>query len=575
MKLSIVTISYNNLYGLKSTAASVFSQTWKDFEWIVIDGGSTDGTKEYIESLERKPDFWCSEKDAGIYDAQNKGIRIAKGEYVCCMNSGDTFCDEKTLQKVFSYKPTGDIVYGDWKRVFPNKEELRHSPKKMPPYFFFYNHNNICHQAMFVKTRLLQKSGFDLSYRIFADWAKWRQLMLENCSFEYVPVAVCNFEANTGTCEQDSLRKKKEYEMLYNQIPSEVRKHIIDMNCDIDIALIGFFPPNNGTIIWRLYFLQKALEEKGYKVVVLTKSDKQGKIRHTIKRSKKIILCRPSMDKHGFMAVQYCIAENKPFIIDLDDALFHDNISHDGCFMSGLVSRKDITRGYNNVADCYNFAEFITVSTPKIGEFLQEKYNIKSILLPNKIDPSLCKKKDYKEHYGLNLLYSSGTATHLHDLSTIFVDLLSFLKRHQDVTLTIIGDSIDTKDIPWASDRVRKVPYLGFNDMLNEYAKYDLILVPLAQGEFNDAKSNIKYIEGGSVGVPVIASDRAEFRNAIVDGKNGYLFHNDFLEKMEYIYAHKDDLVRVGETAFQDVMEKHSQNGDNLPAALIEWLNNY
>ena len=56
--------------------------------------------------------------------------------------------------------------------------------------------------------------------------------------------------------------------MLYNQTPSEVRKHIIDMNCDIDIALIGFFPPNNGTIIWRLYFLQKALEEKGYKVEI-------------------------------------------------------------------------------------------------------------------------------------------------------------------------------------------------------------------------------------------------------------------------------------------------------------------
>ena len=174
--------------------------------------------------------------------------------------------------------------------------------------------------------------------------------------------------------------------MLYNQTPSEVRKHIIDMNCDIDIALIGFFPPNNGTIIWRLYFLQKALEEKGYNVVVLTKSDKQRKIRQTIKRSKKIILCRPSMDKHGFMAVQYCIAENKPFIIDLDDALFHDNISHDGSFMSGLVSRKDITRGYNNVADCYNFAEFLSVSTLKIGELVQEKYNIKSILLPNKIE---------------------------------------------------------------------------------------------------------------------------------------------------------------------------------------------
>ena len=98
MKLSIVTISYNNFYGLKSTAASVFSQTWKDFEWIVIDGGSTDGTKEYIESLERKPDFWCSEKKMQEYMMlKTKELEyLGGGEYVCCMNSGDTFCDEKT-----------------------------------------------------------------------------------------------------------------------------------------------------------------------------------------------------------------------------------------------------------------------------------------------------------------------------------------------------------------------------------------------------------------------------------------------------------------------------------------------
>ena len=164
--------------------------------------------------------------------------------------------------------------------------------------------------------------------------------------------------------------------MLYNQTPSEVRKHIIDMNCDIDIALIGFFPPNNGTIIWRLYFLQKALEEKGYNVVVLTKSDKQRKIRQTIKRSKKIILCRPSMDKHGFMAVQYCIAENKPFIIDLDDALFHDNISHDGSFMSGLVSGKTLREGIIILQIAIILQNFYQYLLPKL-----ESLSKKSIIL--------------------------------------------------------------------------------------------------------------------------------------------------------------------------------------------------
>ena len=114
MKLSIVTISYNNILGLKRTTENIVSQTWNDYEWIVIDGGSTDGTKEYLASLEKQPDYWCSESDKGIYDAQNKGIRISKGEYVCCMNAGDTFCNNDTLQKVFANTPKADVVYGDW-----------------------------------------------------------------------------------------------------------------------------------------------------------------------------------------------------------------------------------------------------------------------------------------------------------------------------------------------------------------------------------------------------------------------------------------------------------------------------
>ena len=99
MKLSIITINFNNLAGLKKTADSVISQTWKEFEWIIIDGGSTDGSKEFIVSLNDDLNrngwnpitYWCSEPDKGIYNAMNKGIGKAKGEYLlgtinCCIN---------------------------------------------------------------------------------------------------------------------------------------------------------------------------------------------------------------------------------------------------------------------------------------------------------------------------------------------------------------------------------------------------------------------------------------------------------------------------------------------------------
>lgn len=574
MKLSIVTISYNNLLGVKRTAENVLSQVWNDYEWIVIDGGSTDGTKEYLTSLEKQPDYWCSEKDNGIYDAQNKGIRIAKGEYVCCMNAGDTFCENTTLQKVFAKNPKADVIYGDWKRIYPNGEETCRAPKVMPPYFFFYKGKNICHQAMFVKTKLLQESGFDLSYRIYADWAKWRQFMYEKRSFEYVPVTICNFEANMGTCEQDTVLRKTEYKKLADEIPPEVHKAIIEMNCDIDVALIGFYPSNNGTIIWRLNYLKKVLDANGYNSIVLTSEDQYDNVLNIIRRAKRIILCRPSMDGFGNAVIRFCINEDKPFIIDIDDALFHDNTQNDGCFMSNNVTHDMITSGYNNIADCYHFAEFMTVSTKKIQEILLDKYGIKSILLPNQIDISLCRKIQNKEHTGLKLLYASGTATHLHDLSTIFLDLLSFMKRHQDVTLTILGDSIDKEHILWSKNRVRNIPYMDFNSMLNVYAEHDLVLVPLAQGEFNDAKSNIKYIEGGAVGVAVLAYDCAEFKNAITDGVNGFLYHDNFMEKLEYIYNNRNVLKSVSEKVYNDIVRNHSTQC-GIPQQLTEWLDNY
>ena len=110
MKLSIITINLNNREGLQKTIESVLKQAFKDFEYIVIDGGSTDGSRELIERYSDRFSYWVSEPDSGVYNAMNKGIRKAKGDYVLFLNSGDFLIEKEVLGKVFASELTADIV---------------------------------------------------------------------------------------------------------------------------------------------------------------------------------------------------------------------------------------------------------------------------------------------------------------------------------------------------------------------------------------------------------------------------------------------------------------------------------
>ena len=153
MKLTVLTINYNNKEGLIKTFESVRAQTWKDFEFIVIDGGSTDGGKELIEQNDQI-NYWVSEKDSGVYNAMNKGIKKAKGDYIIFMNSGDFFYDEYVLEKVRDeFDSNIDILYGD--SVFFNDKGYRKvikAPNKLT-FGFFYD-GGLNHQAVFIKKPL-------------------------------------------------------------------------------------------------------------------------------------------------------------------------------------------------------------------------------------------------------------------------------------------------------------------------------------------------------------------------------------------------------------------------------------
>lgn len=211
MKLSIITINYNNKDGLQKTIDSVICQTWSDYEWIVVDGGSTDGSKELIEKYKDYFAYWCSEPDKGIYNAQNKGISYACGDYISCMNSGDTFYEEDTLKRVFSVERKGDVLYGDYMGIYQDHTCLIHFPSPLAIHHLY--RWSICHQAMFVRASILKQKGFDESYKIYADKCRWIEAAMDGSTFEFLGFTVCRFDMN-GISQTNVVLKREEQERI-------------------------------------------------------------------------------------------------------------------------------------------------------------------------------------------------------------------------------------------------------------------------------------------------------------------------------------------------------------------------
>jgi glycosyltransferase involved in cell wall biosynthesis len=168
MKLSIITINYNNLKGLQKTMQSVFDQTWKEFEYIIIDGGSPDGSKELIEQNSEKITYWISEPDNGIYHAMNKGTIKAKGEYCLYLNSGDSLSDKTILENTHNLLNNYDIIYGNQYIIRNNELVQEYIPENI---FFELLFTSIPHASTFIKKTCMENSGlYDEKYKIVSDW---------------------------------------------------------------------------------------------------------------------------------------------------------------------------------------------------------------------------------------------------------------------------------------------------------------------------------------------------------------------------------------------------------------------
>lgn len=193
MKLSIVTINLNNKDGLKRTIKSVISQNYKNFEWIVIDGGSKDGSLEILNDYSLHFDYFISEIDNGIYNAMNKGILHAHGEYLLFLNSGDILISINTLQKIIPFLYENDFIVG---REISEKGEkkLRCVNKIYLNYFLILN--SLPHQATFIKRELFFKYGFyNENFKIVSDW--WFTiitLILGDANIRILNLPICYYD---------------------------------------------------------------------------------------------------------------------------------------------------------------------------------------------------------------------------------------------------------------------------------------------------------------------------------------------------------------------------------------------
>ncbi len=214
---SIITINRNNAEGLKKTLDSIASQTYRDFEHIIIDGASTDESvdviKKYVESPAGKNvSYWVSEPDSGIYEAMNKGITKACGEWINFMNSGDTFFDAQVLEKIKTYSDTdADILFGDSIEIDGNKKnEVLCSPDSNE----LFKHPTYRHGASFVRTELHKKYLFDLSKKHLGfalDYNCIYQLKLNNYKFKKIPAIILIYEKDGIS----SRNLKKTYLYIY------------------------------------------------------------------------------------------------------------------------------------------------------------------------------------------------------------------------------------------------------------------------------------------------------------------------------------------------------------------------
>jgi len=275
--LSIITICYNEP-NIRRTCESITTQTSQDFEWLVIDGASTDGTLDIINEYKSRINIFVSEPDSGVYNAMNKAIALASGKYLVFMNGGDTFAAPDVVQKFLSFialRPDADVIYGSTKIIKENNDIYWQNPPVPLTAEYFFG-ATINHQSAFIKKALFDCFGtYDENYKIAADWEKWLAFISAKCSFVPFPANVAVFYEGGLSSNRPAL--KAEQEKIRNKYFTAYEQSVLlkKIYCAKKFLLFGFLPlislssRHNGQkqtcklfgiiVLWRIIRRQKSV----------------------------------------------------------------------------------------------------------------------------------------------------------------------------------------------------------------------------------------------------------------------------------------------------------------------------
>lgn len=206
--ITVVTVVFNDVNSIEKTLKSVLKQSYDNVEFIVIDGGSTDGTLDIIKSYDTCIDYWISERDKGVYDAMNKALNLFSGQWINFMNCGDVFVSDEILSsvaKVLSSSSEG-IVSGNVRIVdLSGKSTGKKHPYSGTCYRELIKYNCVAHQATFVHTNAVRTIGvFESKYKIHGDYDYWIRAMVLNIKIKYLNIDIANF-CNDGISSNRNL----------------------------------------------------------------------------------------------------------------------------------------------------------------------------------------------------------------------------------------------------------------------------------------------------------------------------------------------------------------------------------
>lgn len=230
MKISIITVCKNTKETLQETFESIFSQTYQNFELVVIDGGSTDGTLDIIEKNRDKIACFVSEPDTGVYNAMNKGIKAATGDILYFLNANDSLCDNDVFKKIVPYfqgEGNLDLLYGNIKYTRDKNVcgICKHNDFRSVLTFL---DRNICHQAIFYNSQVFKKYGpYDETYKIFADYEYNVKLFVKHrIKAKYIDLFIACFETDGLSYNKAAL--EEEFRRIYDEYFKNNKIHKID-----------------------------------------------------------------------------------------------------------------------------------------------------------------------------------------------------------------------------------------------------------------------------------------------------------------------------------------------------------